>query len=130
DRIIFEGLRMLLNFQRKDQFLLTLILSGQMELKKNVDNIKQLAQRIFIRFHLDKFDEADTKAYIQHRLEIAGAKKPIFDAHAAKAIHERSGGIPRRINQLCELAMLTGYSKHLNTVGPEIVAETAEELER
>lgn len=129
DKIIFEELRLLLNFQLKDKFLLTLILSGQPELKKNVDNIKQLAQRIALRCHIDKLSEEDARNYISHRLKVAGQEKILFSPEALKLIYERSGGIPRRINNICEIALFTGFGKGADIVTGEIIEEVTKDLE-
>lgn len=129
EKAIFEELRLLLNFQLKDKFLLTLILSGQAELKKSVDSIKQLSQRIVLRSHIDKLSEEDTKNYIIHRLKVAGQEKPLFSPDAVKLIYERSGGIPRRINNICEISLFTGFGKGVDIIRGEIIEEVAKDLE-
>ena len=105
DNLIFEQLRLLLNFQLKDRFLLTLLLFGQPELKDKILANKQFEQRIPIRCHLDKLDHDDAKAYISHRLKVAGRSDRIFTDEAIALIYEHSGGIPRRINNLCDLCL-------------------------
>lgn len=129
DKLIFEELRLLLNFQLKDKFLLTLILSGQPELKKNIDTIKQLSQRIPIRYHLERFDRADTKNYILHRLSVAGRSEPVFKEEAYNVIYERSGGIPRRINHICDMGLLLGLGLKTNLIDKEIINEAVKDLE-
>jgi len=129
DALIFEGLRLLLNFQLKDRFLLTLILSGQVELKKSVDNIKQLSQRIPIRCNLERFDFEDTKEYILHRLRVVGRAEPVFQEDAYKVIHERSGGIPRRINHICDMGLLVGFSQQVELIDIDIVNDVVKDLE-
>jgi len=129
DKLIFEELRLLLNFQLKDKFLLTLILSGQPELKKSVENIKQLSQRIPVRCSLDKFDSQDTKNYILARLNVAGRSEPVFEEATYKVIHERSGGIPRRINNICDMSLLVGSSKKAELIGDDIISDVVKDLE-
>ncbi len=129
DKLIFEELRLLLNFQLKDRFLLTLILSGQPELKKSIENIKQLSQRIPIRCNLERFDPEDTKNYILHRLDVAGRTEPVFEEDIYKVIHERSGGIPRRINNICDMSLLSGFSKGIELIGDDIVNDVIKDLE-
>lgn len=129
DRLIFEELRLLLNFQLHDRFLLTLILSGQPELKKNIDNIKQLAQRIPIRCHLDRFDDNETKNYILHRLSVAGRTEPVFQEEVYYLIYERSGGIPRRINHICDMSLLVGFGKEVKLIDSEIINDVVTDLE-
>lgn len=129
DKLIFEELRLLLNFQLKDRFLLTLILTGQPELKKSVDNIKQLSQRIPLRYHLEKFDEQETKDYILHRLNVAGRAQAVFKEGIYKLIYERAGGIPRRINHICDMSLLLGFSKGTELIDEDIVNDVVRDLE-
>lgn len=109
DVSILEEIRLLLNFQLNDRFLLTLILIGQPELKKIIQNIKPLEQRITIKYHLRHFGVDDTKNYIIFRLRYVGAEDSIFTMKAMELIHQHTGGVPRRINQLCDLSLLAGY---------------------
>jgi general secretion pathway protein A len=129
DRLIFEELRLLLNFQYKNQFLLTLILLGQPELREKINNIKQLAQRIAIRYHLSGLTESETMEYMHHRLNVAGASREIFDKGALKIIYEQSGGIPRRINQISDMALLTGFGRQASIINEEIITEVIKDLE-
>lgn len=128
DKNIFEEIRLMLNFQYEDKFLLTLLILGQPELKEKVEGNKQLNQRIAMRFHLEALNLDETQHYIQHRLKVAGAKNDVFDSDSIELIHERSGGIPRRINQLCDTSLLTGYGKTARSVTKEIVEETIRSL--
>ena len=105
----FEELRLLLNFQLNDRFLLTLLLLGQPELKERIAKIKQLEQRISIKFHLGPLKQEETNAYIQSRLEKAGSKKYIFTEDALDAIHRTSRGIPREINNICDVSLLLAF---------------------
>ena len=129
DRLIFEELRLLLNFQYKNKFLLTLILLGQPELKEKINNIKQLQQRIAIKYHLSGLDEIETVQYILHRLKIAGSSRKVFDELALKIIYEQSGGIPRRINQICDMAFLTGFGRQKEMINEGIIMEVVKDLE-
>jgi general secretion pathway protein A len=123
DEHVFEGLRLLLNFQLRERFLFTLLLLGQPELKDRIEDNKQLEQRIAIQYHLDAFNAEDTKKYIQHRLTVAGQAHPLFNESAMKLVHDYSGGIPRRINNLCDLCLLGGFAKQAKSIGEEIVLE-------
>lgn len=129
DELIFEELRLLLNFQYKNHFLLTLVLLGQPELKEKINNIKQLAQRIAIRYHLNGLNETETVEYVNHRLKVAGASRPVFDDAALKMLYGQSGGIPRRINQICDMALLTGFGRQAQAVSAEMVMEVVRDLE-
>lgn len=129
DRLIFEELRLLLNLQYKNKFLLTLILLGQPELKEKINNIKQLQQRIFIKYHLTGLGRGETAKYIQHRLEVAQATKKIFEDQAFDSIYEGSGGIPRRINQICDMALLAAFGKGRELIDSQIINEVIKDLE-
>lgn len=128
DERIFEELRLLLNFQRKDKFLLTLLLFGQPELRQKIEDNKQLEQRIAIKSHLEAFGQQDTRNYIVHRLRVTKGADSIFDESAFKIIHNRSGGIPRRINRICDLSLLVGLSRDVKSIDKEIVEEGLQTL--
>lgn len=128
DKNIFEELRLLLNFQHEDKFLLTLLLLGQPELKDKVESNKQLNQRIAMRFFLENLNQEETEHYIKHRITVAGGNTEMFTQTAINMIFERSGGIPRRINQLCDSSLLTGFGKDANAIDDEIVQETIRSL--
>lgn len=117
----FEELRLLLNYQQNDRFLLTLILIGQSELRKRLKELPQLKQRLMIDYHLNPLDEQDAGQYIEHRLKIAGAQRPIFDVSAKKLIYRFSGGIPRVINGLCDMGLLEGYAQSKEIVTEDII---------
>jgi type II secretory pathway predicted ATPase ExeA len=125
---IFEELRLLLNFQFDDKFLLTLLILGQPELKEKIESNKQLNQRIAMRFYLEALNQTETINYIHHRLTVAGGDPALFDMDAIALIHERSGGIPRRINQLCDTSLLTGFGKGVSLITKDLVDETIKSL--
>lgn len=129
DEEIFEELRLLLNFQLNDSFLLTLILLGQPELKEKINKLPQFRQRIAIRYHLRALPQDMSLGYIQHRLKVAGAQKEIFLEETFEPIYKFSAGIPRRINNICDMALLAGYSQGLPHINKEIIREVAEDLE-
>jgi general secretion pathway protein A len=128
DERIFEELRLLLNFQLRDKFLLTLLLFGQPELRQQIEDNKQLEQRIAIKCHLEAFHEKDTHNYIVHRLNVAGGKEHIFNEATFTLIHHRSGGIPRRINRICDLSLLTGFGKGVKTIDDKTVEDALKSL--
>jgi general secretion pathway protein A len=117
----FEELRLLLNFQLNDRFLLTLFLVGQPELKDIVIKIPQLNQRIAVRYHLKKFSFEDTKAYIKYRLNVAGREEPIYTEAALMEIYKSSQGTPRSINNLCDLSLVIGFGKHLQQIDADTI---------
>ncbi len=124
----FEELRMLLNFQRDQRFLVSLVLSGQPELARKINNIKQLAQRVGIKAHLDRMNEEETSGYIKYRLKVAGADRPLFGPGAIRAVFKNSGGIPRRINSICDLSLLSGSTSGAEKIGEDIVDEVVKDL--
>ncbi len=126
DEKVFEELRLLLNFQTETRFLLTLILCGQPELKEKLDSNKQFSQRVTLSYRLKPLDLEETRRYVEHRLEVAGLKENIFDDRAMELLYERSGGIPRWINNIANMSMLAAYSKGEKTVTEALVAEGVE----
>ncbi len=118
---LWEELRLLLNFQLNDRFLLTLILMGQPELREKIVTIRQLDQRIAVKYHLKAFDLEETKRYIVFRLRKAGARHPIFTVKAVETIYETSGGIPREINKLCDLSLLLGFLEKRDRIDSAVV---------
>ncbi|MSR77225.1 MAG: DUF2075 domain-containing protein [Candidatus Omnitrophica bacterium] len=123
DRAIFEELRLLLNFQKRDKFLLTLILAGQPELREKISNLKPFDQRVAVRFHLKGLKLDETQKYILHRVKVAGVSRAIFSEDSFKTIHESTGGLPRRINQVCDLALLTGFGMKASVITTQIINE-------
>jgi len=135
DMRFFEQLRLILNFQTEEKFLLTLFLLGQPELRDKVDSLKPLAQRLPIRCHLDPMTEQNVSDYINHRLKVAAsdaensaAVKPVFDAETVKAVFAYSGGIPRRINTLCDLILLSGFAKKTTKIDAKFVQTVIKEF--
>lgn len=126
---IFEELRLLLNFQLDNAFLLTIILLGQPELNMMVSNLPQLSQRMAIRYHLKALNEQETKEYILHRFAVAGAKKPIFEEDAFKEVYLCSNGTPRRINNICDLALLVGFGNNATMIDKNIIAKISEDFQ-
>ncbi|MBO8132089.1 MAG: AAA family ATPase [Candidatus Marinimicrobia bacterium] len=125
DPDIYEELRLLLNFQLNDRFLLTLFLVGQNELKELIQKIPQFNQRIAIKYHLKPFDLDDTKSYIEYRIRVAGREDSMFTQDAYEMIFEKSDGIPRLINNICDLCLVIGYGKKLEKIDSSIVREVS-----
>ena len=121
DDDVFEELRLLLNHQLNDRFLLTLFLTGQPELRESVMRMPQFEQRLSIKYHLHAFGLQETYKYINFRLRTAGAGKPLFDQEAVKAIYSGSYGVPRRINSICDLALLTGARRGTDRIDSAII---------
>lgn len=118
---LYEELRLLLNYQLNDRNLVTLLLVGQDDLWNRVSQMPQLADRFAVKCRLQELDAEQTTTYIRHRLEHFGGDPGTFSDEALQLIHESSKGIPRRINNLSDLALLMGFQRELKVVGPDIV---------
>lgn len=129
---VLEQLRLLTNLETNERKLLQIILIGQPELRGMLarPELEQLAQRVIARFHLEALSEAETSQYIRHRLAIAGlpAGAMPFDSKARCRIHELSRGVPRRINLLCDRALLGAYSAGRAVVDRATVDQAAREV--
>ena len=123
---IFEELRLLLNFQLEDRFLITLILMGQPELAERIKKNKQFSQRIALGYNLNPLDESEVIKYLAHRLKVAGCQQDLFSSEAIKPIFENSGGIPRRINQICDMALTVGFNYEAKIVDAKIINDAVE----
>jgi type II secretory pathway predicted ATPase ExeA len=123
DESIFEELRLLLNFQLNESFLLTLLLLGQPELREKIDKIPQMKQRLAIQYHLTTLDESETKNYIEHRCKVAGRDEPLFLDGAYKLIYDFSAGVPRSINNICDLSLVIGMGEKAKRIDERIIKE-------
>ncbi len=125
DKVALEELRMFTNINSGKDELLQIILVGQPELREMVlqPDLVQFAQRVSAGFHLEALDEASVHGYIHHRLEVSGAQKQIFSDAACTAIYEATQGVPRLVNQLCDLSMVYGFSAQRLEIDAEIVAQ-------
>lgn len=124
-KAILEELRLLLNYQMNDRFLLTLLLVGQPELREQVSAIPQLDQRLAVRSHLHTFDLMDTAQYISYRTNVAGAGRAIFTDDAVEEIYNRSFGCPRRINNLGDMCLFRGFQRSAGQVDATLVKQVA-----
>ena len=113
-----EELRLLSNVNIDADIFMQLILTGQPELidKLNEPELEQFAQRIGVEFHLNSLDYRQTEKYITHRLKTAGASYPIFTHEACAAIFCYSEGVPRRINNLCDFALVYAFADDVKTI--------------
>ena len=128
---VLEQLRLLTNLETRERKLLQIILIGQPELRTLLAGagLEQLAQRVIARYHLGPLTAPETAAYVAHRLAVAGLAGPLpFDAAALRRIHALSGGVPRRINLLCDRALLGAFAEGRARVGERIVERAASEV--
>jgi type II secretory pathway predicted ATPase ExeA len=129
---VLEQIRILSNLETDKEKLLQIILVGQLELQAllRAPELRQLDQRISIRYELQPLDRDAVAAYISHRLTIAGATSAVaFTSDAIDAVHRFSSGIPRLINLLCDRALLAGFSVHAPRITAEHVAQAANGLD-
>jgi len=128
---VLEQLRLLTNLETSERKLLQVVLIGQPELRGMLarPELEQLAQRVIARFHLGALSEAETAQYIRHRMNVAGLTGALpFDRAALRLIHQLTRGVPRRINLLCDRALLGGYASGQAEVTPAIVRQAAAEV--
>ena len=128
DDNVFEELRLLMNFQTDDRFLVTVMLIGSPELAVKVRRLKHLNQRISLRYHLNALDGTHTANYIAHRLKTAGREEAIFTEEAVKLIFDFTRGTPREINNICDIALLVGYTRRLSEINEKVVAEVIKDM--
>ena len=130
DDDVLEQLRLLTNLETSKQKLLQIILIAQPELREKLsqNNLRQLAQRVTGRYHLEPLSREEADKYIHHRLRVAGALTEIFDARAKREVFRLSGGVPRIMNVICDRALLGAYSRESRTVNKRLVRRAATEV--
>ena len=127
---VLEQVRLLTNLETSTQKLLEIILIGQPELRAMLqrEDMRQLAQRVTARYHLEPISRSETGDYIRHRLQVCGTSHGIFTKHAINTIQRLSGGVPRLINILCDRSMLGAYVEGKSLVDHRIVKKAAGEV--
>jgi len=127
---VLEQVRLLTNLETNTQKLLQIILIGQPELRELLarNELRQLAQRITGRYHLNPLSAEETTAYVRHRLRVAGATADIFNRFALEEIYRLSDGVPRVINVICDRALLGGYSTDRHRITGPLVRSAASEV--
>jgi general secretion pathway protein A len=115
---ILEELRLLSNVNSEQDLALQVFLVGQPELRSKLEHpaLEQFAQRVSVDFHLGSLTLQEAREYITHRLTVAGGDPALFQAEAIAFVHARTGGIPRLINQLCDLALVYGFAEQSSTI--------------
>ena len=128
---VLEEVRLLSGIETSKEKVLRIILAGQPELRETLDSpgLKQLVQRVRLRFHLGALDERDMHEYITHRLKVAGRTTPgLFEEDAFPVIYRYSGGVPRLINTICDSALLVAFADEKTVISAQDIEATAEEL--
>ena len=129
---LMEQVRLLSNLETDQQKLLQIVLIGQPELREMLDarDLRQLRQRITIRYHLEPLSLEETSEYIRHRLDVAGSNgKPTFTPWAMRRIHGYSKGVPRLVNAICDKTLLCGYVLGVDNLTGRHVGRAIRELE-
>ena len=113
DPAVLEELRLVLNYQLNDAFLVSLLIVGQSALGQQIRDFPPLDQRVVTRGHLKPLSVEEVREYVEHRLEVAGRKEPILTESALELVDQYSGGIPRKVNNICDIALVVGFSRKL-----------------
>lgn len=127
DAETLEELRLLTNVNSDDHMVLQMLVVGQPELHETLKrhDLRQLAQRISVAYRLEPLEAEETAAYVRHRLSAAGGNPNLFHKNALRLIHSNSGGIPRVINTLCDLALVYGYADEKKQIDALLIADIA-----
>jgi general secretion pathway protein A len=128
---VLEQVRLISNLETEREKLIQIVLIGQPELDERLArfDLRQLRQRITVRWRLEPFSPRETAAYVRHRLTVAGARDPeLFTPGAVRELHRRSGGIPRVINAIAERALVIGYASESPRIAARSVRRAAREL--
>jgi len=129
---VMEQVRLLSNLETDQHKLIQMVLCGQPELQKRLDrpDLRQLRQRITVRYHIPPLTHDETHVYISHRLSVAGSNGSVqFDAGGVREVYKYSKGSPRLINAVCDNAMLAGYVLRTRDVDARCVKKAVQQLE-
>jgi general secretion pathway protein A len=128
---VLEQVRLISNLETDTEKLIQIVLLGQSELREILSrrDLRQLAQRVTARYHLDGLSRTETEEYIRHRLQVAGGEGKVrLTLAALNTVHDLSGGIPRIINLVCDRSLLAGYVAATRTITAEMVRRAAAEV--
>ena len=124
-----DELRMLLNLQYDEQFLITLILLGQPPLLKRITELQPLKERISVKYNLEPLDDHNMMHYILYRLKNVGATRDLFTSETIGPLYEYSQGIPLRINNACDRCLLIGFMRKTRAIDSRIVKDAIEDIQ-
>jgi general secretion pathway protein A len=125
-----DEVKNLTNLSAKSENFLTIFFVGQPELREKVRRLRQVDQRIFLRFHLNNLDFNGSVKYVQHRLRVAGLDKgAIFSSLGHELIFRSTGGVPREINRLCKLALNYGFAQNLAEISHEDIQVILDDIQ-
>jgi general secretion pathway protein A len=130
ERDALEQVRLLGNLETNTAKLIQIVLLGQPELDTKLESpdLRQLRQRITVRWRLAPLSAAETREYVAHRLKVAGGAKELFTELATREIHRRSRGVPRVINLLCDRSLLAGFASQAQSIGLGLVSQVEREV--
>jgi len=126
---LLEEIRLLSNYEDRQDKHLHVVLLGQPELRDRVRARPQIDQRVSLRFHVEPMEESDVRGYVEHRLRVAGGTRAIFAPEAFPPLAARSGGVPRRVNTLATQALFVGAMRGLSSIDAELVQDVADDQE-
>jgi general secretion pathway protein A len=127
---VLEELRLLSNVNSETDLVLQIMLVGQPELRQKLlrPELRQIAQRISVDFHLKPLDLAETHAYIRHRLRVAGGDEDLFLADAVEFVYAQTGGVPRLVNHLCDFALVYAFAERRAPIDTDLLSQVALEI--
>ena len=124
-RETMEEVRMLSNFETEESYLLQIIMAGQPQLRRRLNDpeLAQLAQRVSVYYHLTPLEKSEIGPYIEHRLKVTGytSSDPLFNTEAIQKIYEYTNGVPRLISLICDTALVYGYADEIKTIDSELI---------
>jgi general secretion pathway protein A len=128
--VLLEQVRLLTNLETDKQKLLQIILIGQPELREVLarPEMRQIAQRITGRYHLEPLDAPDTASYVAHRMKVAGGRPEVFSKRAMRKLYRLSRGLPRLINIIADRSLLAAYARDEHVIGGGLVGKAADEV--
>ena len=124
----FEEIRLLLNLEEEERHLISIILTGKTVLNDILRKVPSLLERVELKYQIQPLDCEDTGRYIYFRLKKAGCGREIFSTDAIKEIYKYSGGIPRKINNICDLALLLGYGENAIIIDQSLIMKAVTDL--
>jgi type II secretory pathway predicted ATPase ExeA len=126
---LLEELRLLSNLNSEQDVALQVMLVGQPELRTQLERpeLTQFAQRVSVDFHLDRLAFGEARAYVRHRLTVAGGDPELFAPDAVAFIHARANGVPRLINQLCDLSLVYAFAEQRTSIDVQLIRQVLQE---
>jgi len=124
-RETMEEVRMLSNFETEESYLLQIIMAGQPQLRRRLNDpeLAQLTQRVSVYYHLAPLEKSEIGRYIEHRLKVTGynSRDPLFTSEAIERIYEYTNGVPRLISSICDTALVYGYADEIKTIDSDLI---------